>query len=117
MGEDGRAVVETRDGAQIGVNGHSGGVLNGHANGAIKGLTKRPETTEPAEAALKIVFTAEDRERLVATHIPLVHRLCRRFHDCLEPQEDLVQVGCIGLLKASKKFDPDRGTSSPTRCR
>ncbi len=111
MGEDGRAVVETRGGPQIGVNGHSGGALNGHANGAVNGLTQVPQTSEAAEAAPKIVFTAEDRERLVATHIPLVHQRCRKFRDCGEPQEDLVQVGCIGLLKASKKFDPDRGIS------
>ena len=111
MGENGRAAVETRGGAQIAVEGHSGGVLNGHANRTVNGLTQVPETTEAPEAAPKIVFTAEDRERLVATHIPLVHRLCRRFRDCGEPQEDLVQVGCIGLLKASKKFDPDRGIS------
>ena len=131
LGENGRAVVETRGVAHVSVNAHVPAVLNGHANGTanghangtsngrangtsngqVNGLVKAPEPTEAAEAVPKIVFTAEDRERLVASHIPLVHRLCRRFRDCGEPQEDLVQVGCIGLLKASKKFDPDRGIS------
>lgn len=50
-------------------------------------------------------------DRLVTSHLPLVHRLCRRFRDCGEPMEDLVQVGSIGLLKAAKKYDPDRGAS------
>ncbi len=50
-------------------------------------------------------------ERLVADHLPLVRRLCRRFHNSGEPQEDLMQVGAIGLLKAIKKFDPKLGDS------
>ena len=54
---------------------------------------------------------AADRHRLVADHLPLVHRLCRRFNHSGEPLEDLVQVGIIGLLKAIEKYDPHRGSS------
>ena len=49
------------------------------------------------------------RERMVAEHLPLVYRLCRRFVHSGELLEDLFQVGSIGLLKAIEKFDPDRG--------
>lgn len=49
------------------------------------------------------------RERTVAKHMPLVYRLSRRFDNCGEPIEDLVQVGAIGLLKAIAKFDESRG--------
>ena len=49
------------------------------------------------------------RDRLVADHIRLVHRLCRRFADSGEPLEDLGQVGSVGLVKAARKFDPSRG--------
>ena len=51
------------------------------------------------------------RERLVLDHLPLVRRLCRRFYRSGEPQDDLMQVGTIGLLKATKKFDPELGSN------
>lgn len=53
----------------------------------------------------------EAAERLVVDHLALVKRLCWRFHSSGEPQEDLIQVGTIGLLKAIKKFDPEFGSS------
>ena len=49
------------------------------------------------------------RDRLVLDHLPLVRRLCRRFVHSGEPLDDLMQVGTIGLLKAIRKFDPERG--------
>lgn len=51
------------------------------------------------------------REQLVTNYVPLVRRLCRRFRTSREPQEDLFQIGMIGLLNAIEKFDPERGTS------
>ena len=53
----------------------------------------------------------EAAERLVVDQLALVKRLCWRFHSSGEPQEDLIQVGTIGLLKAIKKFDPELGSS------
>lgn len=50
-------------------------------------------------------------EHLVEDHLPLVHRLCRRFNHSGEPLEDLVQVGTIGLLKAIDKYNPARGSN------
>ena len=73
-----------------------------------------PDDPPRAEQQIQRRWRPEDvaaRDRLVASHLPLVHRLCRRFRDCGEPLEDLVQVGSIGLLKAAKKYDPDRGFS------
>ena len=49
------------------------------------------------------------RDRLLADHLRLVRRLCRRYSHSGEPMEHLVQVGTIGLLKAIEKFDPQRG--------
>ena len=51
------------------------------------------------------------RDELVANFIPLVRRLCWRFQASGEPQEDLFQVGALGLLNAITKFDPSYGTS------
>ncbi|MBI4298666.1 MAG: SigB/SigF/SigG family RNA polymerase sigma factor [Chloroflexi bacterium] len=41
--------------------------------------------------------------------LPLVRRVCKRFVYRGEPLEDLVQIGSIGLLKAMKRYDPDKG--------
>ena len=49
------------------------------------------------------------RDQLVAKHLPLVKRLCRRFQYLGEPLDDLIQVGTIGLIKAIDKYDPQRG--------
>ncbi|MBA7622630.1 RNA polymerase sigma-B factor [subsurface metagenome] len=51
------------------------------------------------------------RDRLVADHLALVRRLCRKFNHSGEPMEDLIQVGAIGLLKAIEKYDPARGNA------
>ncbi len=49
------------------------------------------------------------RERLIQQYLPLVKSLARRYSKRGEQYEDLVQVGCIGLIKAVDRFDLDRG--------
>ena len=51
------------------------------------------------------------RERLVELYLPLVHALARRYGNCGERFEDLVQVASIGLIEAIERFDPERGSS------
>ena len=51
----------------------------------------------------------EARERLIEQYLPLVRSLARRYSYRGEQLEDLVQVGCIGLIKAIDRFDVDRG--------
>ena len=48
------------------------------------------------------------RERLIQQYMPLVKSLARRHSMRGEQYEDLVQVGCIGLIKAVDRFDPER---------
>jgi len=48
------------------------------------------------------------RERLIKQYMPLVKSLARRHSMRGEQYEDLVQVGCIGLIKAVDRFDPQR---------
>jgi RNA polymerase sigma-B factor len=50
----------------------------------------------------------EARERLIEQYLPLVRSLARRYSYRGEQLEDLVQVGCIGLIKAIDRFDIDR---------
>ena len=48
------------------------------------------------------------RERLIQQYMPLVKSVARRHSMRGELYEDLVQVGCIGLIKAVDRFDPER---------
>jgi len=52
-------------------------------------------------------------EALVKRYVGLVRACARRYKDSPEPEEELVQVGFIGLLKAINNFDPAAGDSLP----
>jgi RNA polymerase sigma-B factor len=54
------------------------------------------------------------REKLIEQYLPLVRSLARRYSYRGEQLEDLVQVGCIGLIKAIDRFDIDRGVELTT---
>ena len=49
------------------------------------------------------------KAQTVEAFMPLARSLARRYHRGEEPLEDLEQVAALGLLKAIKGFDPDRG--------
>ena len=52
----------------------------------------------------------QDRDKVVSKYMPLVRGIANRFRRSREPQEDLVQIGVVGLLNAIDKFDPRRGS-------
>ncbi|MBX9691298.1 MAG: sigma-70 family RNA polymerase sigma factor, partial [Cyanobacteria bacterium] len=58
-------------------------------------------------------FEVSRVDSLIDEFMPLVRsiarRYCKLYPDCFE---DLVQVGSIGLLKAIRYYDPDRGRSA-----
>ena len=56
-----------------------------------------------------IVANDEALAGLVTEHLGLVRRLCMRYTSSEELWEDLVQTGTVGLLKAIKKYDSERG--------
>jgi RNA polymerase sigma-B factor len=49
------------------------------------------------------------RDELIERFLPLARKLARRYVQSSEPYEDLVQVACLGLVKAVERFDPERG--------
>jgi RNA polymerase sigma-B factor len=51
------------------------------------------------------------RQELVRSHLPLVRAVARRYGGRGEDLEELVQVGSLALVKASGRFDPDRGVA------
>ena len=48
------------------------------------------------------------RDQLVERYMPLVKSLAARYSGRGEPQEDLIQVGSIGLLLSIERFDTER---------
>ena len=58
--------------------------------------------TEPARGR-------SSRERLIEQHMPLARRLAARYRHSGEALDDLVQVACLGLIKAIDRYDPDAG--------
>jgi RNA polymerase sigma-B factor len=48
------------------------------------------------------------RNAVIERSIPLARRLAMRYRHAEEPLEDLVQVACLGLVKAVDRYDPDR---------
>lgn len=57
---------------------------------------------------------SQSEERLIEEHVPLARHLAARFADRGEMLDDLVQVAMLGLVKAAKRFDPDRGVQFST---
>ena len=62
-------------------------------------LAKRWQTKADAKAARK----------LITSHLRLVAKIAFGFKGYKLPLEDLISEGNVGLMKAVKKFDPDKG--------
>jgi len=54
---------------------------------------------------------AQQRENLVASHIPMATRIARSFGGRGEDLDDLTQVALLELVQAASKFDPARGVA------
>lgn len=59
----------------------------------------------------------QDSDALVIQHAPLVKRIAYHLMNKLPPNvqaDDLIQAGMIGLLEASRNYDPSQGASFET---
>jgi RNA polymerase sigma-B factor len=56
----------------------------------------------------------EARRLLIERYMPLVRSLARRYAYRGEQLDDLIQIGCIGLIKAIDRFDIERGVELTT---
>lgn len=49
------------------------------------------------------------RDEFIESNIPLVHKLANRFRGRGVEYEELYAAGCVGLVKAADRFEPERG--------
>ncbi len=79
----------------------------------IQAVNRFPVLTQEEEIRLARKFRDEgDLEaarQLVLSHLRVVVAIVRGYLGYGLPQADLIQEGNIGLMKAVKRFDPDRG--------
>lgn len=52
---------------------------------------------------------ASERDRFIESNLPLVHKLANRFRGRGVEYEELYSAGCVGLIKACDRFEPERG--------
>ena len=76
-------------------------------------IRKIPSLT--AEEELELAYRLkkdndlEAAKKLILSHLKLVMKIARSYSGYNLPHADLVQEGNIGLMKAVRRFDPDRG--------
>ena len=67
------------------------------------------EDEQKYSRAYKFQDCLKSAEKLVLAHLKLVYSVSKQFMGYNLPQDDLIQEGTIGLMKATKRFDPDAG--------
>ena len=81
--------------------------------GYLRAVQAFPFLTADEERDLATRFRRENdldaAWRLVTSHLRYVAKVARGYRGYGLPQEDLIQEGNIGLMKAVKRFDPDVG--------
>ena len=82
---------------------------------AREGTTPSPEPRGAEDGRLLRRYHLEGdlaaRDELVVRFLPLARQLASRYRHAGEPSEDLIQVACVGLLKAVDRFEPERGSA------
>ncbi len=90
---------------------HPGSV--GSIDAYIQAVNRVPLLTADEEVSLAREFRDRDdldaAGRLVMSHLRLVVAVARNYLGYGLPHADLIQEGNIGLMKAVKRFDPERG--------
>jgi len=85
----------------------------GSLEGYVQAVNRFPILTQEQEVALATHFRQdsdlEAARQLVLSHLRVVVSVARGFAGYGLPQADLIQEGNVGLMKAVKRFDPERG--------
>ncbi len=79
----------------------------------VQSVNRFPVLSEEKEHALATRFKTENdldaARELVLSHLRVVVSVARGYAGYGLPQADLIQEGNIGLMKAVKRYDPERG--------
>ena len=78
----------------------------------LKQISNIPLLTAEEEKELGLKIADGDKkavDKLVSHNLRLVVSIAKRYRGCGIPLLDLIQEGNIGLMKAAKKFDLDKG--------
>jgi RNA polymerase sigma-32 factor len=85
----------------------------GSLEGYIQEVNRIPLLSQEEEVQLATQFHREDdldaARQLVMSHLRVVVSIARGYSGYGLPQADLIQEGNIGLMKAVKRYDPERG--------
>jgi RNA polymerase sigma-32 factor len=85
----------------------------GSLEGYIQEVNRIPLLTQEEEVQLAREFRREGNldaaRQLVMSHLRVVVSIARGYAGYGLPQADLIQEGNIGLMKAVKRYDPERG--------
>ncbi|MBI4809547.1 MAG: RNA polymerase sigma factor RpoH [Nitrosomonadales bacterium] len=85
----------------------------GSLEGYVQAVNRFPVLTHEQELDLAIRFKLQNdleaARQLVLSHLRVVVSVARGYAGYGLPQADLIQEGNIGLMKAVKRYDPERG--------
>jgi RNA polymerase sigma-32 factor len=85
----------------------------GDINAYIQGVYSIPVLTVEEEHELAVQYVddgdIDSARQLVLAHLRFVVHIARSYSGYGLPLGDLIQEGNVGLMKAVKRFDPDRG--------
>ncbi len=85
----------------------------GSIEGYIQAVSRFPMLSQEEESGLATRFRRDNdldaARQLIVSHLRLVVSVARGYAGYGLPQADLIQEGNIGLMKAVKRYDPERG--------
>ncbi len=85
----------------------------GSLEGYVQAVNRIPLLTQEEELELATRFRRDNdldaARQLVLSHLRLVVSVARGYAGYGLPQADLIQEGNVGLMKAVKRYDPERG--------
>ncbi|MBL8497319.1 RNA polymerase sigma factor RpoH [Nitrosomonas sp. JL21] len=88
-------------------------LMGGSLENYIQSINSFPILTQEEERSLAQRLwnhgDIEAAQRLILSHLRFVVAIARGYKGYGLPQADLIQEGNIGLMKAVKRFDPERG--------
>ncbi|MBY0577886.1 MAG: RNA polymerase sigma factor RpoH [Burkholderiales bacterium] len=88
-------------------------ITGGSLQSYIQAVNRLPYLTQEEELDYSRRFNRDNdleaARQLILSHLRVVVSIARGYLGYGLPQADLIQEGNIGLMKAVKRFDPDRG--------